>query len=49
VLGITTAQMARRMGVAQLRIPVLEKAEARFAVTLASPEKAAHALDCQLV
>jgi predicted DNA-binding mobile mystery protein A len=48
-LGMTTAQLARRMGVVQSRIPALEQAEARGAVTLASLEKAAHALDCRLV
>jgi len=48
-LGMTTGQLARRMGVVQSRIPALEKAEARHAVTLASLEKAAHALDCRLV
>jgi len=48
-LGMTTGQLARRMGVVQSRVPALEKAEASHAVTLASLEKAAQALDCRLV
>ncbi len=48
-LGMTTAQLAERLGVVQSRVPALEQAEARKAVTLASLEKAAHALDCRLV
>ncbi|QKT03534.1 mobile mystery protein A [Ectothiorhodospiraceae bacterium 2226] len=48
-LGMTTAQLGRRLGVSQPRIVALEKAEARGAITLESLEKAAHALDCRLV
>ncbi len=48
-LGMTTAQMAKRMGVSQPRIPVLEKAEASGAITLDSLARAAAALDCELV
>lgn len=48
-LGMTAAQMARRMGVSQPRITKLEKAEVTGAVTLASLEKAADALGCTLV
>ena len=48
-LGMTTAQLARRLGVSQPRIPVLEKAEANGSITLDSLERAARALDCDLV
>lgn len=48
-LGMTTAQLARRMGVSQPRIAELEKAEAARNVTLSSLERAAEALDCRLV
>lgn len=48
-LGMTSAQMAKRMGVTQPRVSKLEKAELTGAVTLASLEKAADALGCTLV
>jgi len=48
-LGMTTAQLAARMGVAQPRIAQLEKQEAERAVNLQSLERAAEALDCRLV
>lgn len=48
-LGMTTAQLAARMGVAQPRIAELEKREAARVVTLQSLERAAEALDCRLV
>lgn len=48
-LGMTSAQLARRMGVTQPRIAKLEAAELKSAVTLASLEKAADALGCTLV
>lgn len=48
-LGMTTAQLARRMDVKQPRIVELEKAEAAGAVTLQSLERAAEALGCRLV
>lgn len=48
-LGMTTAQLAARMRVPQPRIAELEKREADRAVTLKSLERAAEALDCQLV
>jgi predicted DNA-binding mobile mystery protein A len=48
-LGMTSAQLARRMGVSQPRIAELEKAEAARNVTLSSLERAAEALDCRLV
>jgi predicted DNA-binding mobile mystery protein A len=48
-LGMTTAQLAARMGVAQPRVVELEKREAARVVTLQSLERAAEALDCRLV
>jgi len=48
-LGMTTAQLARRLGVSQPRIPVLEKAEVNKSITVESLERAATAPDCELV
>jgi predicted DNA-binding mobile mystery protein A len=48
-LGMTTAQLARRIGVSQSRTVDIEKAEATGAITLGSLERAAHALECELV
>lgn len=48
-LGMTTAQLAKRLGISQPSVVGLEKAEASKAVTLATLERAARALDCTLV
>ncbi len=48
-LGMTTAQLGRRMGVAQSRAVAIEQAEIKGSTTLNTLEKAAHALDCRLV
>jgi predicted DNA-binding mobile mystery protein A len=48
-LGMTTAQLAKRLGIAQPSAVGLEKAEASKAITLATLERAARALDCTLV
>lgn len=48
-LGMTTRQFARRMGVSQPRAVAIEKAEPEQSITLETLERAAHALDCQLV
>ncbi len=48
-LGITTAQLARRMDLSQPRISNIEKGEVRNTVTLDTLRKAAEALDCTLV
>lgn len=48
-LGLTTAQLAKRLGVSQPRIVALEKGEVDETVTLASLRRAAEAMDCQLV
>jgi len=48
-LGMTTRQMARRIGVTQSRAVDIETAETRGSITLDSLERAARALDCDLV
>lgn len=48
-LGMTTAQLAGRIGVSQPRAVEIEKAERESAITLDTLERAAHALDCKLV
>jgi predicted DNA-binding mobile mystery protein A len=48
-LGMTTAQLGRRIGVSQPRVVELEQAEADRSVTLKSLERAAEALNCRLV
>ncbi len=48
-IGMTTRQLARRLDVSQPRIVALEKAERNRSVTLETLERAASALDCDLV
>ena len=48
-LGMTTAQLARRLGVSQPRAVVIEKAEKEDSITLDTLKRAAQALDCHLV
>lgn len=48
-LGMTTAQVAARMGVSQPRVVEIEKAEKAGATTLDTLERAAQAMDCKLV
>ncbi len=48
-LGMSSRQLAKRMGVVQSRIVALEKAEATDATTLKSLRQAAEALNCKLV
>src|SRR5262249_45646926 len=48
-LGMTTAQLAHRIGVSQPRVVRLEKSEIEDSVTLATLRQAAEALDCALV
>ena len=48
-LGMTTAQLARRLGVSQPRAVAIETAEVEGSLTLDSLERAAHALDCRLI
>jgi predicted DNA-binding mobile mystery protein A len=48
-LGMTTAQLGKRLGVSQPRTVKIENAETKGSITLDSLERAAHALDCRLV
>ncbi|MCB0339240.1 MAG: helix-turn-helix domain-containing protein [Bdellovibrionales bacterium] len=48
LLLMTTAQLARRVGVAQSVISNFEKSEREKAITLQSLEKVANALECEL-
>ncbi|TPG17511.1 mobile mystery protein A [Sphingomonas koreensis] len=48
-LGMTSRQLARRMGVSQSRVVALEKAEVSGSTTLKSLRDAAEALDCHVV
>lgn len=48
-LGMTTRQLAQRMGVAPSRIPALERAEMSGATTLNSLRVAAEAMNCKIV
>lgn len=47
-LGMTTAQLGRRLGIAQASIVGLEKAEAEDRIQLGTLRRAAEALDCEL-
>jgi predicted DNA-binding mobile mystery protein A len=46
---MTTAQVAKRLGVAQTRVSRIEAAEVNGSITLRTLERAAEALDCRLV
>lgn len=48
-LGMTTKQLAGRIGVGQSRAVDIEKGEMSGSITLDSLARAAHALDCELV
>jgi predicted DNA-binding mobile mystery protein A len=48
-LGMTSAQFAKRLGVAQSSAIELEQAEARDAITLKRLQRAAEALGCRVV
>ncbi len=48
-IGMTSAQLGKRLGVSQPRVYGIEKAEASGSITLESLERAAQALDCRLV
>lgn len=47
-LGMTMAQMAKRLGIAPPAVAALEKREAEGNVTIATLERAAEALDCEV-
>lgn len=48
-LGMTTSQLAKRLGVAQSTVVRYEQAEANDAITLRSLKSVAKAMNCQLV
>lgn len=48
-LGMTAQQLGERLGVSQPRVSKIEEAEANGTMTINSLERAAQALDCQLV
>lgn len=48
-LGMTTAQLGKRLGVSQPRAVKIENTETKGSITLESLERAANALDCRLV
>src|ERR1700675_1582008 len=48
-LGMTTGQLAKRLGVQQPRVIELERGEATGNITVKSLERAAEALGCRLV
>ena len=48
-LGMTTAQLANRLGVKQPSVVAIEQSEAKGAIELATLRRAAEALDCTLV
>lgn len=48
-LGMTTEQLAKRLGVKQPSVVNMEQSEAKGAITLATLRRAAEALDCTLV
>jgi predicted DNA-binding mobile mystery protein A len=48
-LGMTTTQLARRIGVSQPRVVELEQAEVSGSITLHSLQRAAEALGCHVV
>ncbi len=48
-LGMTSAQLGRRIGVSQPQVLKMEKSELRQTITLDTLERAAQALGCQLI
>jgi predicted DNA-binding mobile mystery protein A len=48
-LGMTTAQLATRMGIRQPSLVELEKSEAKGTIELATLRRVAEALDCTLI
>ena len=48
-LGMTTIQLAKRMGVPQPRVVEMERGEAEGRITVQTLERAAEALGCRLV
>src|SRR5450432_3430478 len=48
-LGMSTAQLAKRLGIKQPSVVALEQSEARGAIELATLRRVAAALDCTLI
>jgi len=48
-LGMSSAQLAKRLGIKQPSVVAMEKSEARGAIELATLRRVAEALDCQLI
>lgn len=48
-IGMTTAQLAKRMGIRQPSVVALEQSEGRGTIELATLRRVAEALDCTLV
>jgi len=48
-LGMTTAQLARRLGVKQPSVVAIEQSEAKGTIELATLRRVAEALDCTLI
>lgn len=48
-LGMTTKQLADRLGIAQPSVMALEERESLKTITLETLENAAHAMDCKLI
>ncbi len=48
-LGMTTAQLARRLGIKQPSVVAMEQSETKGTIALATLRRAAEALDCRLV
>jgi len=48
-LGMTTAQLAKRLGIKQPSVVAIEQSEARGTIELATLRRVAEALDCTLV
>lgn len=48
-LGMTTAQLAKRLGISQPSVVALEQSEIKGSIELATLRRVANALDCRLV
>ncbi len=48
-LGMTTNQLAKRLGLARARVKQIESAEPKGAITLHALRAAANAMDCELI
>ncbi|MYA25243.1 MAG: mobile mystery protein A [Acidimicrobiales bacterium] len=48
-LGMSSADLARRMGISQQRVPAIERGEQDMTIKLDTLMRAADALDCELV